>query len=358
MAVPWWEGRRNENVFMEITHRDRLGDDLLAPVTARGGGATGAYALVPLVKPGNVVVHYSSARQRIEGASRAVGPPEPTTFRWAARGVSARRARVEPTWVPGVRVPLHHFIGLDPPLTIAELRRVEDRIMRIRDSLQRVVGPRIPLYFPWMPYRGQPMRTSEAYLVKVPREVVDVLPTLRALVRRVERRDVEERVVVSPVDLAEEAVEPAAGNRGRRRGQGFAADQAAKTAVEARAMNAALAHFSTSWQVEDVHGNASFDLRCTDGSAELHVEVKGTTTVGEEVLLTPNEVRHARTFGHVALFVLAGIEVVRRPDGTVEASGGRPTVFDPWTIDDGVLEPIGFKYRVPENGGRQVVLPA
>jgi hypothetical protein len=31
-------------------------------------------------------------------------------------------------------------------------------------------------------------------------------------------------------------------------------------------------------------------LRCTKGIEVLHVEVKGTQTEGEEILLTPNEV--------------------------------------------------------------------
>jgi hypothetical protein len=35
---------------------------------------------------------------------------------------SARRAGVEPSWLPGIRVPIAHFVAIDPPITMAELR--------------------------------------------------------------------------------------------------------------------------------------------------------------------------------------------------------------------------------------------
>jgi hypothetical protein len=40
------------------------------------------------------------------------------------------------------------------------------------------------------------------------------------------------------------------------------------------------------WEVVDVHGKESYDLRCLGDGAEKHVEVKGTTTEGVEVILT------------------------------------------------------------------------
>ena len=39
-------------------------------------------------------------------------------------------------------------------------------------------------------------------------------------------------------------------------------------------------------RVTDVHGNQSYDLRCIVGGEERHIEVKGTTTAGDEVILT------------------------------------------------------------------------
>ena len=54
-------------------------------------------------------------------------------------------------------------------------------------------------------------------------------------------------------------------SRRRGRGQGFQLDQEVKVAVEARAMNMATEFYSAAWNVEDVHGNESYDLVCRRG---------------------------------------------------------------------------------------------
>ena len=59
-------------------------------------------------------------------------------------------------------------------------------------------------------------------------------------------------------------------------------------------MNAATEFYSQAWDVEDVHGRESYDLLCRRRAGEMRVEVNGTTTAGAEVILTPNEVHHAR----------------------------------------------------------------
>lgn len=113
-------------------------------------------------------------------------------------------------------------------------------------------------------------------------------------------------------------------------------------------MNAAIEHFSAGWHVEDVHGTESFDLRCWRDGVELHVEVKGTTSSGRSVLMTPSEVDHARQHPAMALFVLADIVVERDEDGRVtRAAGGVPSVYLPWQIDDGELHAIGYEYSMP-----------
>jgi hypothetical protein len=52
-------------VWMEITRCDGIGADLKAPSAARDGVATASYALVPLVQPGDIVVHYDSRQEAI-----------------------------------------------------------------------------------------------------------------------------------------------------------------------------------------------------------------------------------------------------------------------------------------------------
>lgn len=81
-------------------------------------------------------------------------------------------------------------------------------------------------------------------------------------------------------------------------------------------------------QVTEVTVNG-FDDLCVErggGPIHLHVEVKGTTSRGDKVLFTRNEVsRTRRTDAGLALFVLA--EVVLREDGEeYVAEGGRELI--------------------------------
>jgi hypothetical protein len=63
------------------------------------------------------------------------------------------------------------------------------------------------------------------------------------------------------------------------------------------------------------------------------------------VLLTPNEVAHARNrYPRVSLVVVANIAI---DEEHAVATAGDLSVFQPWEIDLGELTPVGFTYRVP-----------
>lgn len=354
----WWTPRPTENLYLEITRRDDIGADLKAPLTGRGGGTPGGYALVPLVEPGDVIVHYNSREESIEGASVALGSPEPRAVYWAPRGRSAREAGVRPSWQPGVAVPLGGHRVLSTPISYERLQSRRSEILGIRQGLIDELGESETLYFPWYEYGfGGPLRTQQAYLLKLPRAVLALFPELADVVTTIEDEWISARGRPLPeVFEAAEGVEKAAGqspgsSRRRSLGQGFATDQEAKVAIESHAMNAAVAHYSMAWTVEDVHGSESFDLRCTRANEELHVEVKGTTTPGRAVLLTPNEVDHARAYPNIALFVLADVVVERNDRGrAIGASGGVANVYEPWRIDDGTLKPLGYEYSDMDDG--------
>jgi hypothetical protein len=170
----------------------------------------------------------------------------------------------------------------------------------------------------------------------------------RTLAEPVHDADIQE-IRYSPVEIAEAAIEDAAGNPGTSgRGQGFQLDQDVKDAVEAFAMNTATQFYrEAGWQVEDVHGSRSYDLICSKDGVSTHVEVKGTTGDGTEVILTYNEVEHARNYSPVALFIVSKIVVQREETGAVVIAGGEIRQCDPWIISDGTLKAIGYKYRVP-----------
>jgi hypothetical protein len=125
----WWEHAAGENVWMEITRRENIGTDLEAPSEARGGVATASYVLVPLVQPGDVVVHYDSRHEAIVGVSVASSAAEPAPIYWIARGSYARRAGEQPRWLPGLRVALDQYRQLKPPITLAEIRQHKDALL-------------------------------------------------------------------------------------------------------------------------------------------------------------------------------------------------------------------------------------
>lgn len=131
--------------------------------------------------------------------------------------------------------------------------------------------------------------------------------------------------------------------RAASQGQGFAATATQRRAIEQLAMKRALAHFRKHYQVvtNTSQQKGVLDLCCGSAAKKLRVEVKGTTTTGESVILTRREVERART-ERCALFVLHSIEL----DGD-KAKGGTAVVIPRWRVDEGQLTPINFTYKLP-----------
>jgi hypothetical protein len=151
-------------------------------------------------------------------------------------------------------------------------------------------------------------------------------------------------ILASPEADAEEesaiAVEKALA---RSKGQGFARTAEERKALEEHAMTAAKKHFQDKgFKVKDVSAKRPYDLLCTKGNREIHVEVKGTTTDGEKIVLTNNEVKHAcETKNSCALFVFHSISI----KGTV-TSGGQQDIIDPWELQNEHLTPVSYTYRI------------
>jgi hypothetical protein len=133
--------------------------------------------------------------------------------------------------------------------------------------------------------------------------------------------------------------------------QGRQLDAASRKALEIYAEDKAVRYFEAlKWSVERV-GNLKlgYDLRCRRPGQELHVEVKGTQSSGERVILTPGEVRHnldVDKCGHEhALYVVTDIQL-STGDG-VRCTGGKELRLWPWKIDENLLMPTEYSYRVP-----------
>lgn len=102
------------------------------------------------------------------------------------------------------------------------------------------------------------------------------------------------------------------------------------------------ANLDGQWKMCPDTNHMTFTVKKSGG--ELRVEVKGTTSAGDEVILTPKEVVHARgEFPNVALIVVANITLA---NGN-KPGGGDLRFIAPWKIEDASLEPLGFSHQVP-----------
>ncbi|MER7073234.1 DUF3578 domain-containing protein [Terrabacter sp. NPDC000476] len=145
------------------------------------------------------------------------------------------------------------------------------------------------------------------------------------------------------------ATNQAAGRRGR--GQGFRLTAQEKSAIERRAVAVVSQHLrSEGWTVKDVGATSSFDLDARRNGDRLYVEVKGTTSLGEEVVLTRNEVElHRENHPHTMLAVVTTIDLDRTGPVPI-ASGGTLCIHSPWSPEDDNLTAIAYRYAVPGGG--------
>lgn len=164
----------------------------------------------------------------------------------------------------------------------------------------------------------------------------------------------EDRALTLPGEPAPEvadavaAVERSAGRRGRR--QGFRLTAAEKSAIEKRAVFVATEYLRSAagggWTVKDVGATSSYDLDARRGAERLYVEVKGTTSLGEEVILTRNEVElHREQHPNNMLVVVSSVDLDRSTTPPV-ASGGAMRVISPWVVEDDALTPLAYRYTV------------
>lgn len=125
------------------------------------------------------------------------------------------------------------------------------------------------------------------------------------------------------------------------RGQGFfTGSSARRKRIEEIAMRRAWNYFEgKNYKVQDFHKTRPYDLKCVKESETVYVEVKGTTSKGERILVTPGEVNFAlRNSSKMALFVLSSIQLGRRnPE-----AGGKVRIERPWRILRRNLSPTGY----------------
>ncbi|MDL4817733.1 DUF3883 domain-containing protein [Actinomadura opuntiae] len=331
----WWDQDPAERFWMEITDRPDLGSNLQALQRNGTGGEFWSYSLVTAIKPGDVVLHWHKSlhgQPGIVGHSIAADGPYDDQLIWDARGTYGQQRPVNTHPQPAWRYELTGYTPLHAPIGQQALRPLEDQLHAIKCDLEaRINGP---LYFPFVFSPSRPLRTAQAYLVKVPAAMLNLLPELARLNDLVPAASTSRRVLARL-------------RRPRSRtGAGYLADPALRKAIEEHAVRRARDLYPDH-DITDVGAICSYDLRAVKGDEEIHIEVKGSTGTADAVELTINEVTHARTTARTDLVVVDQITWQRQSDGTIQTSGGRCRHWTTWQPDEMDLRPTRYRYTLP-----------
>ena len=168
----WWLSNPEERFWLEVTRRSDLGANLRAPQTAENGQPYWSYSLIKYLRPGDRVFHYDGNAQEIVAQSVAVGEHWEDEVLWAARGLSARSAGIQPHTRPGWYLGLEEFTLLSAPVPLVTLRERTPDIKALTEDLRLSYGN--PLYFPFE-IAGRPLRPMQGYLFKLPRRLIELL---------------------------------------------------------------------------------------------------------------------------------------------------------------------------------------
>ena len=330
MAITeWWANKPEERYWMEITDRENLGANLIAPTLGDNGREVWHYSLVSHVRPGDVVFHWwtrSGRTASIVGYSTVSGDSFPSRIKWATRTPNGKGPRTGPAF----EAPLTGFTELENQITLEDLRAQELALRAIHNDLKSaVVGP---LYFPWALSELRPIRTTQGYLVKMPSSVVALFTGLASA----QKPPVQKRA-----------------RKGTKGSGGRQQDPAVRRAIERHAVDWTLHYFeSEGYEVDDVGNTESYDVYAlNDVGDELHIEVKGSSSSSIAVELTDGEVNHWSEEYERVLVVVDEISWTKSSEG-INTAGGRPRVWRNWELEttDSSLIPIRFRYFVPDGG--------
>lgn len=342
MAInEWWTGDTQQRFWMEITDRDDLGADLIAPTTNGSGSPYWGYELITYVQPGDVVLHWHktlAGEPGIVGWSQATGSYEDTDISWQAHGTVGRDSgTLEPR--PAWRMPLLNYTPLVEPVLIRDIRASEAELRRVSTDLQGQY-PSGTLYFPFQFSDKRELRAQQTYFVKMPYEVLDELSLGHV------------RLAGQPLRATPSGGETQSrGKVAKRGGSGYLADSVVRSAVEWRAVDLAVEAYKAEGYTVDYTGASNpYDLEVRLGADMRRVEVKGSSGAATTVELTSGEVDNSRDAMPTDLFVVDSIQWEREYDGSVRAYSGDVRWWKGWTADDASLKAIRFRLKLPSGG--------
>ncbi len=336
----WWQENPSEIYWCEITGREDIGGDLNCPQSDEAGKPYWSYSLIKLIQPGDIVFHYSTTQRAFVGASTATEYAREGMIQWIPHGTVGRRKVSSIKSRPAWRLHLHPFVKSASPLTLDAVQRDESWV---REWIETRNSEK-PLFVPFQPYPKR-LRAYQGYLTKMPATFVERWSPLQELAAKLkeEIRSTNNLELDTDQTLAILSQETGLGQRG----QGFLVSPKLRKVVEDYAVKIAKQHFESAGYKVEVFGKP-YDLLCSNQEKTLYVEVKGTTTPGLFVLLTPNELTFARAHKEqMILFVVHSIDIAT-DELEHTASGGQVRLIQPWDIDIGELQPLGYSYSIPQ----------
>jgi hypothetical protein len=312
----WWDRRSREVFWLEVTRREDIGANLKAPQTNERGEQFWSYSLVTEVREGDVIYHYDGNAQAIVARSLAVGIPWEDELMWAARGSSARNAKVVPHARRGWFFGLERYEPLAVPITLEHIRQKANALLELKNSLVREVGE--PLYFPFELSGSRPVRPMQGYLFKLPSTSLSLF-------------GIEPRTDIGVLGAARDAITARPGTLPLGSNYRWADEEAASaerdpfavdpTLVDRGVSGHAITQNALASHVESLgleprspgpHG-PNFDLAWQDGDTIFVAEIKSLTETNEEKQLRlglGQVLRYVHCLGERVRPVLA---VERRP---------------------------------------------
>lgn len=256
----------------------------------------------------------------------------------------------EYTWTPrhgeerttlGWQAALGQFHAFASPVTSVQLLPILEQIVAVDQELG--AQHKGTIYFPITRYGAnrpanqQEVRAAEAYFVKFPIELFDVI-------RGIGSARIDAPLDPIETDLPEDFQPPGkkapAGRTTRPQ------DPKLRDAVERRSLDVAKAYYVNELGGTDYEEvGKPYDIRVTVKGVARRCEVKGSSMEIDTVELTINEVEHGTAFTPIDLIVIDNI--VPTKDPVTGATGGRRRVWVDWTPVQSDLKATKYAYTLP-----------
>ena len=334
----WWEGNASENLWVEITDRNDLGNNIKAPVSAQKGKKTSGYELPKYVREGDVILHWwKRAKNRINhgfyGYSIVVGSIQDEETSWAPRGRYSKGASREPK--PSTVWNLSNFTELQKPILIGDINSQKDQILQLINSLEKKYGK--PIYFPFCKRQGK-IAVNQTYFAKLPVEFLDVI--------KIDFLSSSIKKITSDTNLP--VIIPEA-KKHLTRGLSRQNDPLKRITVEKYAEDIVIELLKNQGYKVERFGKP-FDLLAVKGDEVVKVEVKGKQQFASTVEVTINEVKVAENSNNEYRTLLAVVDdiLLTKVGSEWIGNGGRNRLWWDHPFNQESLYPSRFVYTITE----------